>query len=432
MEMAMCHSVSKKLKRLSGFLLCLATLFFAAKLNALNLKQAEQLAIQSDPLIESFKATSRSYVDESAADDTLPDPKLRLGAVNVPVDTFDLEQEQMTQLKVGIQQSFPRGNSLALKQQQSRFLSRSALAMADDATLKIVRDVRQNYLNLFYEVSAYQIIRETRRLFSELVKITESNYAAGRVNQQDVVLAGLELSRLDDRATKNQAREGTYRASLAQWIGDLAWDNISSEFPELPVLPEPEHIDLNQLIPQHPLIRAEAAKVEASKQMKEVARQGYKPEWSLLFDYGYRSGNNPDGSERSDFATAMVSMDMPLFTGNRQDKTVASSQQKISAARYAKDDRLRQLKQLYDNNYQLWQRLGEREDLYKNSLLIAAKTNSKVALKAYQSGVSEFNTLMRARITELDVRLENLRIRVDRVIAKAQILYVTGDFTNEN
>ena len=426
----MCHPASKNIKRWFRFLLCTASLLFAANLHALNLKQAEQLAIQSDPSIESFKATSRSFVDESVADNTLPDPKLRLGAVNVPVDTFDLEQEQMTQLKVGIQQNFPRGNSRALKQQQSRFLSRSALAMADDATLKIIRDVRQNYLNLFYEVSAYQIIRETRRLFSELVKITESNYAAGRVNQQDVVLAGLELSRLDDRATKIQAREGTYRASLAQWIGDLAWNSISSEFPELPVLPE--NVDLNKLIPQHPLIRAEAAKVDASKQLKQIARQGYKPEWSLLFDYGYRSGNNPDGSERSDFVTAMVSMDMPLFTGNRQDKTVASSQQKITAARYAKDDRLRQLKQLYDNNFNLWQRLGEREELYKNSLLTAAKTNSKVALNAYQSGVSEFNTLMRANITELDVRLENLRIRVNRAIAKAQILYVTGDFKNEN
>ena len=259
----MCHSVftnidSKNIKRLFSFLFCAALLLFAGNLNALNLKQAEQLAIQSDPSIESFKATSRSFVDESVADDTLPDPKLRLGAVNVPVDTFDLEQEQMTQLKVGIQQNFPRGNSLALKQQQSRFLSSSALAMADDARLKIIRDVRQSYLNLYYEVSAYQIIRETRRLFSELVKITESNYAAGRVNQQDVVLAGLELSRLDDRATKIQAREGTYRASLTQWIGDLAWNTISSEFPELPVLPE--KVDLNQLIPQHPLIRAEAEK----------------------------------------------------------------------------------------------------------------------------------------------------------------------------
>lgn len=433
----MCHSTSLVHLRVTSthhnrllMVLFLSMMLFANNVFALNLQQAEHLAVQADPAIEKFKATSLSYANASIADDTLPDPKLRLGAVNVPVDTFDLEQEQMTQLKIGVQQDFPRGNSLALKQQQSQFLSRSALASADDASLQIIRDVRESYLNLYYEISAYQIIRETRHLFSELVRITESNYAAGRVNQQDVVLAGLELSRLDDRSTKIQTSEEMHRARLSQWIGDIAWNTISAEYPVLPDLPE--DIDLNQIIPQHPLVRAENENVNASKQMTEMARQEYKPGWSLLIDYGYRSGNNPDGSERADFATALVSMDVPLFTANRQDKTVASNEQKIAAARYVKDDRLRQLKQMYDKNMHLWQRLGEREELYKTSLLTAATNNSKVALNAYQSGVSEFNTLMRARITELDVRLEDLRIRVDRLIAQTQLLYVVGDSSGEN
>ncbi|RKZ67807.1 MAG: hypothetical protein DRQ44_05230 [Gammaproteobacteria bacterium] len=432
MELTMCHSYSVKFLKLSKLLFGLVLIVGMLSTNnasALSLKQAERLAIQSDPSIESFKATSRSFVDESVADDTLPDPKLRLGAVNVPVDTFDLEQEQMTQLKVGIVQSFPRGDVLSIKQKQSQYLSQSAQAMASDAELKILRDVRETYLNLYYEVSAFQIIRETRKLFSGLVKITESNYAAGRVNQQDVVLAGLELSRLDDRSTKIQAREEGYRAMLAQWIGDVAWNSISMEFPQLPALPG--KVDLNQVIVQHPLIRSESAKVDASKQMTEMAKQEYKPGWSLLLDYGFRSGNNPDGTERADFATAMVSLDMPLFTGNRQDKTVSANQQKTSAARYAKDDQLRKLKQLYEKNQHLWSRLGERELLYKNSLLTAAKNNSKASLKAYQSGISEFNTLMRAQITELDVRLEDLRVRIDRAAAQARLLYITGDYIED-
>ncbi|RLC97036.1 MAG: transporter, partial [Chloroflexi bacterium] len=125
----MCHSYSVKFLNFSELLL--SAMFFVGMMPAnnafaLNLKQAERLAIQSDPSIESFKATSRSFVDESVADDTLPDPKLRLGAVNVPVDTFDFEQEQMTQLKVGIVQSFPRGDVLSIKQKQSQYLSKSA------------------------------------------------------------------------------------------------------------------------------------------------------------------------------------------------------------------------------------------------------------------------------------------------------------------
>ena len=434
----MCQSYSKIVfhrcfnfkKHFFSGLFCTGLLLFSNNALALNLQQAEQIAIQADPKIENFKATSLSFDEASIADNSLPDPKLRLGAINVPVDTFNLEQEQMTQLKIGVQQNFPRGNTLDLKQQQSQFLSRSALAMANDAELKIIRDVRENYLNLYYEVSAHAIIKETRSLFSELVKITESNYAAGRVNQQDVVLAGLELFRLEDRATKIQAQEESFRATLTQWLGDVAWNVISTEFPVLPDLPV--SVDVNKVIPQHPLIRAQSAKVEARKKMTEVARQGYKPGWNAMLDYGYRSGNNPDGSERADFASALVSLDIPLFTGNRQDKTVASNEQKVNAARYLKDDKLRELKQFYEKNQHLWQRLSERKRLYENSLLHSAKNNSKAALNAYQSGVSEFNTLMRAQITELDVRLEDLRIRVDRAIAQAKILYVVGDFKNEN
>ena len=162
-----------------------------------------------------------------------------------------------------------------------------------------------------------------------------------------------------------------------------------------------------------------------------MARQEYKPGWSLLLDYGYRSGNNPDGSERADFATAIVSLDVPLFTANRQDKKVSASEKKISAARYLKDDQLRKLKQQYEKNHHLWQRLNEREQLYKNSLLTAARNNTQAALKAYQSGVTEFNTLMRAEITELDVRLEDLRVRVDRAVAQANLLYIIGEPENE-
>ncbi len=407
-----------------------ALLFFVLSLSlsnvqAITLSEAENIALLADPLVERFEATARSFEEESVAANTLPDPKLRVGAINVPVDSFDFRQEQMTQMKVGIQQSFPAGDTLELQQQRSQSLSRASLSMADDTRLQVLRDVREAFFNLYYELAAHQIINETRKLFSDLVTITESIYAAGRVSQQDVVLANLELSRLDDRTTKIQANEEGYRATLAQWIGEIAWGDIHKAFPSLPDLPAT--VDLNQVIPRHPMILSESAKIEASKRATDVARQDYKPGWSATLDYGFRSGSNPDGSSRPDFATALVSLDIPLFTDDRQDRTVASNEQKTAAARHSKDDKLRILKRFYEKNEALWLRLGERELIYKNNLLKSARNNSVTALTAYQSGVSEFNTLMRAEITELDVRLEDLRVRVDRVIAQSKLLYITGD-----
>ena len=413
----------------SKAVLCFFLCGLITNVSALSLSEAEHMALQADPLVESHRATAHSFDEEAVAVGTLPDPKLRVGAINVPVDSFDFRQEQMTQIKVGIQQSFPRGDTLELKQQQSKWLANASLALAEDARRKVLRDVRDTYLNLYYEIAAYRIVKETRKLFSSLVKITESNYAAGRVNQQDVVLAGLELSRLDDRATKIQSREEGYRAQLSQWIGEYSWGELDNAFPDMPLLPET--VDLNLVIGQHPLIRSQTAKVEASKKKTDMARQDYKPGWSATLDYGFRSGDNPDGSSRPDFATALVSLDIPLFTSNRQDKNVAANELKTAAVKYMKDDELRKLKRMYDKDKHIWERLGDREDIYRNNLLASAKNNSKVALNAYQSGVSEFNTLMRAQITELDVRLEDLRVRVDRAATKARLLYITGEPDNE-
>lgn len=412
-------------KYLSAFAAALIITYLPVQALALSLQEVEQLALETDPLINSHRATSRSFMEESVSSGSLPDPKLLLGAVNVPVDTFDLSQEPMTQLKVGIKQDFPRGRSLELSQQHSQWMSRSSLALSRDAELKVLSNVRQSYLSLYYETSALHIVTETKKLFSKLVNITESNYAAGRVNQQDVVLASLELSRLDDRIAKIRGMEESYRAELSQWAGELAWHPIDDAFPDLPDLPAVS--DINDVISSHPLIQAQSARVNAARTSTDIARQDYRPGWSASLDYGFRSGNNPDGSSRTDFATALVSLDIPLFTSNRQDKSVAASLEKSSAAQYEKDDKLRQLKRMYEKDLHLWKRLGERAELYRNSLLSSAQNNSRASLNAYQSGVTEFNTLMRAQITELDVRLEDLRVRVDRAITQARLLYITGD-----
>jgi outer membrane protein TolC len=392
---------------------------------ALSLAQAEQLALEADPLIKRYSASSRSHDAESSANGTLPDPKLRLGMFNVPLDSFSTTEDPSTQLRIGIQQEFPRGDTTDLKQQQSKWLAQAAMAQANDEKLKLLMNVRDAYLNLYYEIQAGSIVNETRELFVKLAKITEDQYAAGRVNQQDVIRADLELSRLEDRATKIQGNEDEYRAYLAQWVGDIAWQDIDSHFPVLPDVPD--NVDINELLTQHPSVMAETAKVEASRTMIEVTRQDYKPGVGAFVEYRKRFGENADGSDRSDMMAAMVTVDIPLFTENRQDKNVAAREESANAARYSRDDRLRVLKRKLEKDRAIYRRLGEREMIYRNKLVSSAANNAEASLNAYQSGVTEFTTLMRAGITELDVRLENLRIQVDRLRTQARLLYITGD-----
>lgn len=408
----------------SSFLL-IAVLLLSKHSYALSLQQAENIALEADPLIASHEASARALLDESVSDNALPDPKFRFGLFNLPVESLSTTQEPTTQLRLGVQQHFPRGDTLDLKQQQSEWLSQSSSQQAREVRLKTLRDLRETFLHLYYETQASNIIRETMGHFTNLVKITEAQYAAGRVNQQDVIHADLELSRLEDRTAQIQSKKDEFRAQLAVWLGESAWDTIENTIPTLPELPS--SFDTNAILTQHPAVLIETAKVEAMGKNIDMAKQDYKPGFDAFFEYRKRNGDNPNGSDREDMLAAMVTMDIPLFTENRQDKKVSASEQKTLAAKFRRDDKLRLLKRMFDKDFAIYKRLGQRALIYKQDLLESAKNNSAASLNAYQSGVSEFSTLMRARITELDVRLADLRIRVDRKRALARLLYITGE-----
>jgi outer membrane protein TolC len=392
---------------------------------ALELDSAIRTALENDPAIAASRASARAYSENAIADGQLPDPKLRTGLVNVPVDDFDIDSEPMTQLQLGIEQAFPRGDTLHYRQVRARSLADVEEANAAATRLQTVRDVRRHFLELYYQVRAAAIVSETRDLFTQLVDITQAQYGSGRVSQQDVLRASLELARLDDRATRIETAVDENRAALAKWLNAAADLPLAEGFPDLPPLPAKAQIEAALL--EHPVLEAETSRVNAMKQDIRIAQEQYKPGWSAGIEYRKRFGDDPDGNPRSDMMAAMLSVDLPLFTGNRQDRRLAASIADTEAAELRRDDKLRELQRMLATDYADWQRLGERSALYQEKLLREATANADASLHAYQSGVTEFTTLMRARITELDVRLDELRIRVDRARAKANLLYLAGE-----
>jgi outer membrane protein TolC len=391
----------------------------------LELDGAIRIALDNDPASAASRASARAYSEDAVAEGQLPDPKLKTALVNVPVNNFDISSEPMTQLQLGIEQAFPRGDTLRYRQKRAESLAGVEEANAATTTLQTVRDVRRYFLELYYQVRAAAIVAETRELFAQLVDITQAQYGSGRVSQQDVLSASLELARLDDRATRIETAADENRAALAKWLGAAADLPLADRFPELPVLPAKAQIESALL--EHPVLQAETARVNAMQQGTRIAREQYKPGWSAGIDYRKRFGEDPDGSDRVDMMAAMLNVDLPLFTGNRQDRRLAASIAETEAAELRRDDKLRELRRMLATDYADWQRLGERTALYETKLLREASANAAASLHAYQSGVTEFTTLMRARITELDVRLDELRIRVDRARAQANLLYLSGE-----
>lgn len=413
-------------RHIAGGLWLLLLLVPVVHASQLSLKQAEQVAVDNDPMLAGIQAQSRALHEKSVADGQLPDPKVKLGLANFPTDTFRRDQEPMTQLQLGVSQMFPRGNSLQHLSRRTALMADGEQARAQDQRGKARRATRHAWLETYYWIQAGDIVRQNKQLFLQLANITRRQYATGRSNQQDVIRAELEAGLLDDRLTRISTMEQKNRAQLARWVGtDMARLPLSAEFPVLPGVRT--HEQLLSGLTNHPSLQTVEAQVAARQQTVALAREAYKPAWSLDVTYGNRDGLNNNGSERADFLSAMVVVDVPIFTSKRQDKRLAASQFQLDAGKQMRETRQRELVQMLDESHANYLHLGERIRRYEDALLPQAQANAQAALNAYQSEKGDFTKLMRARITDLETRLQALRLRVDHARAQAELIYLAGE-----
>ena len=179
-------------------LLILSSFVYAEEVNFLKLQSALSIAVQNNPSLAQIQARSEAIAAIPSQVGTLPDPVISFNALNLPVDTFDLAQENMTHMQGGISQAFPFPGKLALREQTADYEAEAALHDVTEARWLLLRDVKKTWWVLFYLDRSLEIIIANQNLLRQFVAIAQTKYVVGEGLQQDVLLAQLELSKLLD------------------------------------------------------------------------------------------------------------------------------------------------------------------------------------------------------------------------------------------
>jgi outer membrane protein TolC len=412
---------------------------------ATSLAQAVTTAQQNDPWIAGSQHRQHALESESTAASTFPDPIMNVGFANLPTDSFNFDQEAMTQFKVGVTQMIPRGDSTELAQRRLQLLSFQQPHMRQDRRERVAVLVTEIWLDVFKATETIRMIEEDRSLFEHLVDVAQSSYstAMGRTRQQDLIRAQLELTRLEDRLTVLHEHLDTSRSRLVEWLypqapaGDMQWSarlpkpiQLTDTLPELtlsrPALvfgePQATTTEMAEVLVQHPAIQSIDTKIDASDTSIQLAEQKYKPEWKLTASYGYRE-DAPTGIDRADLFSFGVAFDLPLFTSNRQDKQVQSAIAYTEAIRTERSLALRNMMAGFEAQRARLIRIEERRDLYQSRLLEEMHEQAEASLTAYTNDDGDFAEAVRSRIDELNARIDALDIDIQRLKTIQQINY---------
>jgi outer membrane protein TolC len=427
-------------------LLTLMSINIAQAQNALGLEKAISIAQHNDLWLIKNHYQQKASEALSVSVGELPDPKVSLAFLNYPIDTFDFGQEPMTQIKVGVSQMFPRGNTLALKREQLELKSDIFPFQRLNRSEQVKVTVSKLWLEAYKAQESIVLIEKNRSLFEQLSEVAESSYssALGHTSQQDIIRSQLELTRLEDRLTVLNQKYDSSIQMLSGWISDYflqGYENLDV----VAGLNNSQHIKLDKQLPSliikdnsflmlkddrkllelfrnHPAVVTLQQKVAVSEKGIDLAKQKYKPAWGVNASYGYR-GESPSGINRADFLTLGVTFDVPLFTKNRQDKQLQSAVATHDAVATEELFLLRQMLASYKSTSTQLNRLNERQELFEQTLLPQMNEQAEASLSSYTNNTGDFAEVVRSRIAELNAKLDALNIAVERQKVISQLNY---------
>jgi outer membrane protein TolC len=393
---------------------------------ALDLAEAEHIAIERDAMLRQLAAESLAMRERAVAEGQLMDPKLRFGAVNVPVDSFSLDAEDMTMLEVGVSQEFQAGRSRELARKRMEQSAAAAEAVAADRRRVVQREVRRAWTELAYLARARQLTEDQAQWVEQLRAAARARYASGEGRQLEVLHAGLDVAMLREQLLDLDRDEAMRRAQLGRWIGDEEARRANPTALPARATLVPLAV-LEQSLLRHPAQQDFERRIDAAETATDLARQRNRPAWMLDVSYGFRDGAMTGGESRPDMLSAMVSFDLPLFRGDRQDREVAAARAEARGLHEMHDDHQRDMRAMLAEAWSVTERTASLERFYESDLLPLADQSVQAALLAYRANRAMLDDVIAARRVSLETSLKHLRLVADRAQAQYDIDYLAGE-----
>jgi cobalt-zinc-cadmium efflux system outer membrane protein len=383
----------------------------------LTMEEAARLAEIDQPLLTERQAKIQAEDQQAIAAAQLPDPQLSGGLKELPIDTseaFSTRRDNFTEFTIGLSQDFPRAEKRRLQGARKQLDADADRAALDNEQRMVRRDASLAWLDVY---EAEQSLRLAQRLADEAtlqVRALENDYGNSKASQADWLAAKVDAGLAADKAHDWLHHVLRMRAGLSRWIGDAAERPIAEAL-TMPGILNP----LPALLAgadHHPVIGNLDKQIEASATEVALARQSYKPDYSVEVYYAYRR-------DFSDFVGVQFKVGLPYFTKDRQDRGLAAALEQSHASEDRKRDLLRELHAEVNQDYVDRRHYQERLDDFDASIIPDAERRIETARSAYQSGRGSFDTVLLARRGLLDVRLQRLALSVESARAQVRLDY---------
>jgi outer membrane protein TolC len=387
---------------------------------ALSLDDALALAQQRSRQLVAQGAAASAARDMAVAAGQRPDPTLKAGVNNLPIDgadRFSLTRDFMTMRSIGVMQELTREDKRRARASRFEREAESAEAARQLALANLRRDTAMAWLDRHYLERMRALLGTQRDEAALQIDAAAAAYRGGRGAQADVFAARSAVAQIEDRMRQTELQLATATTRLARWIGDAAAQPLA-EAPDQSGARHADAAGLQASLAHHPELDWMARQEAMAQADADVARSGKRSDWSVEVMVSQR------GSAYSNMVSITFAIPLQWDQANRQDRELAAKTALVEQMRAQREEATREHQAQTRTWAQQWQSGRTRIAAYDSTLIPLAAERTRAALAAYRGGSGTLASVLEARRMEIDQRMERLRLEMETAGWWAQLQYL--------
>jgi len=375
----------------------------------LKLRELIEEAMQKNPEVIASRSRSEVLKERPSQAASLDDPMLGLGILNLPTDTFSFRQDDMTQKEISLSQRLPYPGKRGLRSEMAQKEAEAALKDSEEVKVKVAREMKMAYYELFYVQKAIEITEKNRELLKLLTQIAETKYSVGEGVHTDVFKAQVELSKMIDELIMLNQNKRSVKVRI----------NTLFHQPAFAPLGDPEEVTLEKFSADpeglvkaaeenRPLLQSMKRMVERNRIGLKLAQRDYYPDFDFKLAYGQRD-DGPLG-RRADMVTAMVAINLPLWYKTKQERKVAESQKDIQASKDQLTAMTNEIRFMIGDRLTEIERTEKQIELLKTGIIPLATLSLDSAISSYRVNKVDFITMLDTLMTLFKYEIQYYRL----------------------
>jgi outer membrane protein, heavy metal efflux system len=351
----------------------------------------------------------------------LPDTEITVQQFSVgsPRPFAGYSNSDFAYVGIGASQDLPYPGKRRLRSEVAEREADSIHAQSDGVRSQAIETLKLVYFQLAYLQQTFPILERNDQILSQIQQVAESRYRVGQGNEQDVLKAQLQHTKILQEIAMHHQQEEQLEAQVKQVLSraqnspDIITEPLSQT-----TLTHSDAELMDRVQDQNPDVRSRSEMVHRQESQVELSHKEFRPDFNVSYTYEHTADKFRD--------YYMASFGIRLPNRGRQSAALAEATQNRDRAKQQLQAEVQRVQSEVEQQYVVVRRSEDQLRIYTEGLLPQSEATFQAGMAAYQSNRQDFQTLLSSFQDVLNSNLEYQRGLVEHESALARLERLTG------